>query len=79
MNKYIVYFVLGALACVGLFFGGYAIGSKDKEIEYVIKEREVIKKEYIYIEEKKRDVEKDVYSTDYHTKLDWLLSNYKRK
>lgn len=41
-----------ALVAAGAYWSGYAVGSRDVKIEYVVREKEVIK----YVEKKKADI-----------------------
>lgn len=43
MRKYAVLGIILALAVLGAYYSGYAIGSRDVKIEYVVQEKEVIK------------------------------------
>lgn len=47
--RYVVCGALLALAMLGCYYSGYAVGSRDVKIEYVTKEVEVIK----YVEKQK--------------------------
>lgn len=57
--KYTICGVILALAILGVYCGGYAIGSRDVKIECANKEKEVViqEKEVIkYVEKKKADI-----------------------
>lgn len=41
-----------ALVVAGAYWSGYAVGSRDVKIEYVVREKEVIE----YVEKKKADI-----------------------
>lgn len=44
--------IMLALVVAGAYWSGYAVGSRDVKIEYVVREKEVIK----YVENKKADI-----------------------
>lgn len=44
--------IMLALVVAGAYWSGYAVGSRDVKIEYVVREKEVIK----YVEKKKADI-----------------------
>ena len=48
----VVYYALLAIAIVGSYCSGYAVGSRNVKIEYITKEKEVIK----YVEKKKAQI-----------------------
>ena len=50
--RYVVCGALLALAMLGCYYSGYAVGSRDVKIEYVTKEVEVIK----YVEKQKNKI-----------------------
>lgn len=52
MKRYAILGVILALAVAGSYYSGYAVGSRDVKIEYVIKEKEVIR----YVEKKRADI-----------------------
>lgn len=43
MKKYAVFGVILALAVLGAYCSGYCVGSSDTKVEYVTKEKEVIR------------------------------------
>lgn len=43
MRKYALLGIILAFAVLGAYYSGYAIGSRDVKIEYVVQEKEVIK------------------------------------
>lgn len=52
MMKYALLGIILAAAIAGAYYSGYAVGSRDVKIEYVVKEKEVIK----YVEKKKAEI-----------------------
>lgn len=44
--------IMLALVVAGAYWSGYAVGSRDVKIEYVVREKEVIE----YVEKKKADI-----------------------
>lgn len=50
--RYAIYIALLALAIVGAFYSGMAIGKRDVRIEYITQEKEVIK----YVEKEKAKI-----------------------
>lgn len=52
MKRYAVLGIMLALVVAGAYWSGYAVGSRDVKIEYVVREKEVIK----YVENKKADI-----------------------
>lgn len=50
--KYALLGIILAAAIAGAYYSGYAVGSRDVKIEYVVQEKEVIK----YVEKKKAEI-----------------------
>ena len=54
MKRYAVLGIMLALVVAGAYWSGYAVGSRDVKIEYVVREKEVIKLSLIHISEPTR-------------------------
>ncbi len=50
--KYAIYSALLGVAILGAYYSGYAVGSRNVKIEYITKEKEVIK----YVEKEKAKI-----------------------
>ena len=66
--KYAIFSALFGLAVCGAYYSGYAVGSRNVRIEYITKEKQVVK----YVEKKKAQI----YSTPSAVPSDliWLFN-----